>query len=53
MIEITLGEWIAALYEACLDEYGDPELAAVAAAALVNDHLVQATAPESTQAAAA
>lgn len=35
----TVGELIARVYDILLDEYGDPELASQAAAAVVNDLL--------------
>lgn len=35
----TVGELISRIYDALLDEHGDPELASVAAAAVVNDLL--------------
>ena len=42
-METTLGELVAAVYETLLEEYGDPELASVATAAIVNDMLAQPT----------
>jgi hypothetical protein len=35
----TIGEVIHVLYERFLDEFGDPELASVATAAVINDLL--------------
>ena len=37
----TLGELVAAVYETLLEEYGDPDLASVATAAIVQDMLVR------------
>lgn len=39
MIETSLGELVSAVYQEFLEAYGDPELASVATAALVNDML--------------
>ncbi|MEQ1569815.1 MAG: hypothetical protein ABMA64_29535 [Myxococcota bacterium] len=47
-----MGEYVAALYEAFLDEYGDPDLAQLATAALVQERLLEA-APDSVGAARA
>lgn len=41
----TLGELITALYAHYLDLYGDEELASVATAACVNDHLAREGTP--------
>lgn len=48
----TLGELIQALYEEYLQIYGDDDLAAVAAAATMNELLAEATATEEGVAAA-
>ena len=37
----TVGELVSAVYETLLEEYGDPELASVATAAIVQDMLVR------------
>jgi hypothetical protein len=37
----TLGDLISTLYEHFLAEYGDPELASVATAAVINDLLTR------------
>ncbi|MEQ1505062.1 MAG: hypothetical protein ABMB14_22705 [Myxococcota bacterium] len=37
--ETTVGEWVAALYDTLIEEYGDEELAEVAAAVIVHDRL--------------
>lgn len=42
----TLGDLIAAVYDTMLAEYGDPELASVATAAVVNDLLSRAAEAE-------
>ena len=42
LVHTTLGEWIAALYDACLEAYGDEQLAEIAAATLVQERLLAA-----------
>lgn len=41
-IETTVGELVAAVYQEFLAVYGDPELASLAAATVVNDMLSDA-----------
>lgn len=48
----TLGEYMAEVYTQLLEIYGDPDLAAVAAAAMVNDFLSGEATPENTTVAA-
>ncbi len=38
-VETTLGDWIAELFEAWLEELGDTELASLATAATVQERL--------------
>lgn len=49
---LTLGELISTMYEEFLDLYGDEELAAVAAAAVINDLLASADQEERQDVAA-
>jgi hypothetical protein len=44
-IHATLGELVAAVYETLIEEYGDPELASVAASAIVQDMLTRRDPP--------
>jgi hypothetical protein len=44
-IDTTLGDLISLFYEEFIEVYGDPELAAVATAAVINDMLAE-TRPE-------
>lgn len=39
-VTTTVGEWISALYEVCLEEYGDEELAELIAMTLVEERLL-------------
>jgi hypothetical protein len=41
VVDTTLGELVAALYEAALEELGDPELAAVATSALLQERFAE------------
>jgi len=52
-LDTTLGDLLSALYEAALETYGDPELAEVAASAMLNDLLLEASAVDDQRAAAA
>ena len=47
----TLGELCARIYEAALEEYGDPELAAVVTSTVLNELLAEAE-PEAQEEAA-
>ncbi|MEZ4235310.1 MAG: hypothetical protein R3F59_03955 [Myxococcota bacterium] len=38
---MTLGDWLAALYDAALEAYGDEELASVIATTTVADQLLR------------
>ena len=51
-IDTSIGELIALFYEQFLASYGDPELASVATAALINDMLAGEERPEAGQSAA-
>ena len=42
LIHANLGELVSAVYETLIEEVGDPELASVATAAIVQDMLTRA-----------
>jgi len=52
-LETTLGDLITALYESALETYGDPEVAEVAASAMLNDILLAEDEATHDQSAAA
>lgn len=41
LTQTTLGDLVAAVYETLMEEYGDPELASVATAAIVHDMVLR------------
>ncbi len=51
-LNANLGELISLFYDEFMELYGDPELASVATAAVINDLLAEAAQPTADQAAA-
>jgi hypothetical protein len=43
MTTVTLGDWIQAVYQTFLDEFGDEELAELATSALIYEEMEQGT----------
>ena len=48
----TLGDLVSALYEELIEEFGDPELAKVMAATMVNEMILSGNQPDKVIAAA-